>query len=201
MRIGGRVRIKPYIQYKFVNSVFTGLSTGAVFVIYGILEPSVFSVGGLLLSIGTFWIAKYYSSLMRLRAYYWTTVATEVIILFSVILILALPKSSFLALAYYAVLNLVFVFGTYLMRFESTLFRRNRVLSAIDSAKQVGNLLGLALSWMFYESLKMLSPSAGAEKSWEQIYKLHWVLIVVQLLTFFLCLRSFEKIEFRKKII
>lgn len=193
MNLNNRIRIKPYIQYKFVNSIFTGLSAGAVFVIYGILEPSIFSVGGILLAIGTFWIAKYYSSLMKLRAYYWTTLATEVIILLAALLVLILPKSEFLALVYYSMLNLVFIFGTYLMRFESTYFRNSRVLTAIDSAKQIGQLVGLALSWLFYESLKLLTSPVGVEGSWEQVYKLHWIIVVVQLLTFFLCLRSFKK--------
>lgn len=193
MNSNNRIRIKPYIQYKFVNSVFTGLSAGAVFVIYGILEPSIFSVGGILLAVGTFWIAKYYSSLMKLQAYYWTTLGTEIIILLAALLVLILPKSEFLALAYYSLLNLVFIFGTYLMRFESTYFRNNRVLTAIDSAKQIGQLVGLALSWLFYESLKLLTSSGGTEASWDQVYKLHWIIVAVQLLTFIFCLRSFKK--------
>jgi hypothetical protein len=197
MNPNNRIRIKPYIQYKFVNSVFTGLSAGAVFVIYGILEPSIFSVGGIVLAIGTFSIAKYYSSLMQLRAYYWTTLATEVIILVAALLILILPKSEFLALVYYSMLNLVFVFGTYLMRFESTYFKNSRVLTAIDSAKQIGQLVGLALSWLFYESLKLLKSPVGIEGSWDQIHKLHWIIVAVQLLTFILCLRSFKKIVHR----
>jgi len=187
-----RVSLKPYIQYKFINSVFTGLSTGAVFVIYGILQPSVFSIGGLILSFGILLVSKYYSSLMKLRAYYWTTIATEVIVLFAVFLILLIPKSEFLALAYYSLLNLIFVFGTYLMRFESTLFKKNKALTAIDSAKQIGNLLGLALSWLFYESLRLLGPHVEADRSWDQIYKLHWILVAVQLLTLLLCLKSFK---------
>ncbi len=188
------VRLRPYIQYKFVNSTFTGLSTGAVFIVYGLLQPSVFSIGGLILSLGILLVSKYYSSLMRIKAYYWTTITTEVIILFAILLVLLIPKGEFLALAYYSLLNLIFVFGTYLMRFESTLFKKNKALSAIDSAKQIGNLLGLALSWMFYESLRLLAPDhSTTPDNWSQVYKLHWVLLIVQLLTLLLGLRSFSK--------
>lgn len=187
------VTLKPYIQYKFINSVFGGLSTGAVFVIYGILKPSVFSIGGLILSLGILLVAKYYNFLMRMRAYFWTTVLTEIIVLIAMLLVLLIPRGEFLALAYYSLFNLIFIFGTYLMRYESNLFKNSKALMAIDSAKQTGNLLGLALSWMFYESLRIFNPASAENQSWDQVYKLHWILVGVQLLTLLACLRSFKK--------
>ena len=45
---GGAPAIRPaaFIRYKFLNSLFLGLSVGAVFVLYTPLSPAVFSAGG-----------------------------------------------------------------------------------------------------------------------------------------------------------
>ena len=38
-----------FIRYKFFNSLFLGLSVGAIFTLYAPLEPSIYSLGGVFL--------------------------------------------------------------------------------------------------------------------------------------------------------
>ena len=47
------IRPAAFIRYKFLNSLFLGLSVGAVFVLYTPLSPAVFSAGGIGLALGT----------------------------------------------------------------------------------------------------------------------------------------------------
>jgi len=45
------IKMVEFVKYKFTNSMFTGLSIGAIFTIYKPLSPIVFSIGGIVLAI------------------------------------------------------------------------------------------------------------------------------------------------------
>ena len=64
--MGAHPAIRPaaFIRYKFLNSLFLGLSVGAVFVLYTPLSPAVFSAGGIGLASGTLIVATQYRRIL-----------------------------------------------------------------------------------------------------------------------------------------
>ena len=48
-----KIRFNWFLAYKFFNSLFLGLSIGAVFTLYEPLSPAIFSAGGIGLALAT----------------------------------------------------------------------------------------------------------------------------------------------------
>ena len=71
----------PYLRYKFLNSLFTGIAGGSVFTIYGSLSPSTFSVGGIALAFGLMGMAYWYHHLMSLKRFFILSFAAEAVML------------------------------------------------------------------------------------------------------------------------
>ena len=53
---------KNFIVYKFFNSLFLGTSIGSIFIIYSPLEPAIYSVGGIVLAFGVMAVAYFYEN-------------------------------------------------------------------------------------------------------------------------------------------
>ena len=62
-----KINNKAFIIYKLFNSLFLGVSIGAVFTIYEPLEPTIYSVGGIALAIGMLIIAKFYHKILNIN--------------------------------------------------------------------------------------------------------------------------------------
>ncbi|NPA28884.1 MAG: hypothetical protein GXO33_01725 [Epsilonproteobacteria bacterium] len=185
-----RIRPRYFIVYKGVNSLFTGLTVGAVFTIYAPLDPSVFSVGGIVLALGMLWVARLYEKILNLKAFFRISLFVEWVMLMMVAWYLLRPEGKTTALAVYAGYQLTFLFGSYLVRAETLFLRRKALLSRLDSAKQIGYLAGMVLSWLFYRALVW---GWGIKDHGAQVYALHFLLFGVELLIIFLLLRAFEK--------
>ena len=56
---------KWFIRYKFANSLFLGISVGAIFTIYTPIEPSVYSIGGVLMAIAMLLVARIYKYILN----------------------------------------------------------------------------------------------------------------------------------------
>lgn len=69
-----KLNLRAYICYKFLNSLFFGVSVGSIFVLYTPLKPSIYSLGGIVLVLGMLFVVKYYDVLMNLRAFFYATV-------------------------------------------------------------------------------------------------------------------------------
>ena len=54
-----------FVTYKFLNSLFMGLSIGSVFTLYAPLSPATFSAGGIGLALATLIIATQYHRLFN----------------------------------------------------------------------------------------------------------------------------------------
>ncbi len=63
-------RFRPYVWYKLLNSLFFGLSTGSVFILYAPLKPSIYSLGGIVLALGLLVVAKWYERMMNRRVFF-----------------------------------------------------------------------------------------------------------------------------------
>jgi hypothetical protein len=192
----GSSSLDPAIQpawftaYKFFNSLFTGLSVGAVFTIYTPLDPEIFSAGGIGLALGMLLIATQYPRLLNSRWFLGISLAVELIMLVAVLLILGLQINPTTALAVYLGYQFTFVFGSYLVRCETLLLAEDRWLTRVDIAKQSGYLLGMAIAWGFYQALE--SNWAISDNS-EQVVTLHYLLLGVEVVVVALLWRAFER--------
>ena len=178
-----------YIRYKGVNSFFMGLTVGAIFTIYAVLDPSIFSLGGVLLAIGMLVVAKYYEKILNLRTFFKISLFVELVMLVLVLWYLVLPYGITTALFIYAGYQLTFMFGSYLVRAETLFLNRKQILSWLDMAKQAGYLAGMLVSWLFYKALIWIW---GIEEHTRQVYHLHWLLLVTELVIIWLLLKSFQ---------
>ncbi|WP_029519925.1 hypothetical protein [Persephonella sp. IF05-L8] len=184
-----RLYPRRYFWYKFVNSLFTGLSIGSIFTIYAPLKPSIYSVGGVLLALGMLIVAKFYEKLMNLKIFFLISILVEIVILFMVGYFLIKPYTYTTALLVYAGYQLTFVFGSYLVRTETIFLKKKKFLSLVDIYKQAGYLSGLVISFIFYRSLEYF---LGITTNQDKVYYLHFILLFVEILIIILLIRSFR---------
>ncbi|GHS87684.1 hypothetical protein FACS189487_04300 [Campylobacterota bacterium] len=178
-----RINIRWFILYKTINSLFGGLSLGAIIGIYSSLRPQIFSAGGFLLAIGSIIVALFYSRIMNIKAFFIVTLIAESVILFAAFLVVFDPSSWQIACAIYICYQITFLFGGYLIRAETLFLNNVAVLSRVDAFKQIGYIIGLAASYIFYE-LTDLSKIG-------EIWLLHIYLVSLQTLTIVCVLRAF----------
>lgn len=184
------IDVREFIYYKFFNSLFTGLSIGSIFTIYTPLEPSLFSIGGIFLALAMLFIAKLYTKIMNRHYFYLISLGVELVMLAMVLYFLLFSYSYTTALLVYLGYQLTFSFGSYLVRAETILFKRSKILTFLDVAKQTGYLSGMVLSFLFYKSLEYLF---GLTDNSLQVYELHFLLLMVETLTIVYLLRAFKK--------
>lgn len=181
---------KNFLIYKLLNSSFTGVSIGILFKIYEPLDPEIYSIGGMGLAVAMIFIAKFYERLLNIQSFYRISLFVEVVMLLTVILFLVLGYSLTSALLIYCGYQLTFIFGGYLVRAETLVTHRKELLSKIDMLKQVGYLVGLGASFVFY---KVLDMGLGITVPNDQIIILHYFLILLQSIILFLVISSFKK--------
>jgi len=178
---------RPYIRYKFLNALFSGIVGGSVFTIYASLAPITFSIGGLILAFGMMGIAYVYHHLMKLKYFYLFTLITELIMLGMVSYFLLFSDHHLTALIVYASYQLSFILGGYLARAETHFAKKARMMGWFDIAKQQGYIGGLAFSYLFYKILEHYQIIDNTL----QVYYLHWVLILIQTIVLLALWRSF----------
>ena len=184
-----QIILKEFIRYKFFNSLFVGLSVGSIFTIYAPLEPSLYSLGGIALALAMLGIAKIYTKIMNIHYFYRISIAVELVMLISVLYFLFFSYSYTTALFIYAGYQLTFSFGSYLVRAETILIPKSEALSRLDVAKQLGYLTGMSTSYLFY---KMLTYFLNIADNQSQVYELHYLLLITELITIVFLLRSFS---------
>lgn len=177
----------PYLRYKFLNSLFTGIAGGSVFTIYGSLSPSTFSVGGIALAFGLMGMAYWYHHLMSLKRFFILSFAAEAVMLAMIVFFLFFSNNPITGVAVYAAYQLSFVFGGYLVRAETHFARKARIMGWIDIAKQQGYLGGLLVSYGFYKVLEANNIVCPAD----QVYWLHTALFPLELIIIVFLVRSF----------
>lgn len=183
-----KILFHPYLRYKFLNSLFTGVVGGSVFTIYGSLTPITFSIGGILLALGLMGMAYAYHRLMRLEYFFRFSLSAELIMFAMLICFLLFSKYQETALIVYSAYQLSFMMGGYLVRAETHFARRSRIMGWIDVAKQQGYLAGLLLSYGFYKCLEFY----GLTQAITQVYWLHLVLLPLEMVIIILLMRAFK---------
>lgn len=184
-----RLNLRAYIWYKFLNSLFFGFSVGSIFVLYTPLQPSVYSLGGVILAVGLLVVAKLYDRMMHLKAFFYITLFVELIVLAFVLFFLLVNFNYMSALVVYIGYQLTFLFGNYLVRMETLALHKTVLLSFVDVAKQKGYLFGMVLSFTFYKVLESLH----VEDKQMQVYDLHVGLLILQIVIIVLVLKAFKR--------
>ena len=179
-----------FIRYKFFNSLFLGLSVGAIFTLYAPLEPSVYSLGGVILAMGMLFVARLYHYILNAKWFFYISLGVETLLLLAMLYFLVFPYTYQTALIIYIGYQITFVFGSYLIRVETLLLEKDTLLTKLDTAKQLGYLLGMGVSYFFYKLLSFYSISENQT----QVYYLHFVLIVIEVLVIGLIFKSFKRI-------
>lgn len=180
--------LRPYLWFKLLNSLFFGLSTGSVFILYSPLKPSVYSLGGIILALGLLVVAKFYTPMMNRRVFYAITLMVEAVILAMICYFLFFSYSYMSALLIYASYQFTFIFGGYLVRAETVALGRAKAMSFVDVAKQKGYLAGMVLAYGFYKFLEW----QGISDKQEQVYILHFGLLGLQLIIILLIFKAFK---------
>jgi hypothetical protein len=179
---------KYFFVYKALNSLFLGLSIGSIFTIYAPLKPEVYSIGGVLLAFGTLIIANLYAKILNIEWFFKISFFIEIILLGMIVVFLILPYDYMLALFVYSIYQVIFTFGSYLVRSETLFLNEIELLSKLDSFKQIGYIAGMGASYLFYRSIDF-------KNNFEQVYELHYILLFVQILIIYFVYKSFKKMR------
>lgn len=185
--------LNPYwfIRYKFFNSLFLGVSVGAIFTLYGPLEPSIYSLGGILLALGMLLVARVYHHILNTIWFFRISLLVEIVLVAAILFFLIYRYSYQTALIMYIGYQITFVFGSYLMRAETLLLQSDALLTKVDTVKQLGYLAGMGISYLFYTFLQ----AQGITQSQEQVYILHYLLLSIEVIVIWLILKSFTRSE------
>jgi hypothetical protein len=184
-----KLSFRPYLRYKFLNSLFTGAVGGSVFTVYSSLSPITFSIGGIILALGLMGMAYLYHRLMTLNHFFRFSLGAEIIMLVMLGYFLLFSSHILTALIVYGAYQLSFMAGGYLVRAETHFARHSRIMGWIDIAKQQGYLVGLLLSYGFYKALEFY----GITQAITQVYWLHLFLLPIEMVIISLLMRAFKQ--------
>ena len=179
-----------FIRYKFVNSLFLGLSVGVIFTLYAPLEPSIYSLGGVILAMGMLLVARLYHHILNAVWFFRISVLVELVLLAAMLYFLYASYTYQTALLLYIGYQVTFVFGSYLIRAETLLLHTDTLLTQLDTAKQLGYLSGMGISYLVYK----LFTHYGIDNAQEQVYDLHFLLIGIEMLVIVLIWKSFKRV-------
>ncbi len=178
-----------FIRYKFFNSLFLGLSVGAIFTLYSPLEPSIYSFGGILLALGMLIVARFYQHILNTLWFFRISLLVEVVLLFAILYFIFEQYNYQTALIMYIGYQITFIFGSYLVRAETLLIKTDTLLTKVDTVKQIGYLMGMGISYLFYKVLIL----KGIHENKDQVYMLHYLLLSVEIIVIWLISKSFRR--------
>ena len=187
-----RINNRNFIKYKFFNSLFLGTSIGSIFTIYTPLEPSVYSIGGIILAVGMIIVATLYSKILNINYFYKISLFVELVILSVIVAFLLFSFNYQIALLVYIGYQITFMFGSYLMRGETLILKKDRILTLVDMAKQFGYLVGLLFSYLFYKAIEYQFQIIDNQS---QVFYIHYLLLLIESLVIIFLIRSFEKFK------
>ena len=187
-----RINNRNFIRYKFFNSLFLGTSIGSVFTIYSPLEPAVYSIGGIALAVSMLFIATLYARILNINSFYKISLFVELVILCVIIAFLLFSFNYQIALIVYIGYQITFMFGSYLIRGETLLLKKDRLLTLVDVSKQLGYLVGLSASFLFY---KLIEYQFQIIDNQTQVFYIHYFLLLIEILVILFLIKSFEKFK------
>ena len=113
----------------------------------------------------------------------------EIIMLITLLIFMVLQYTFTSALLVYMGYQFTFIFGGYLVRAETLVAKDKELLGRIDINKQLGYLLGLGLSFLFYKALEYGFELTDAKI---RINILHYFLVALQTIIILVLANSFS---------
>ncbi|WP_181566332.1 hypothetical protein [Helicobacter monodelphidis] len=101
----------------------------------------------------------------------------------------------YIAILIYSFYQIIFIFGNYLLRAETMIFHHKQAIMALDISKQQGSFIGLILAFILYafiEWQQSFRTPTNYDKQ-EQIFYIHLVLLINQILVIHSLIRSFQR--------
>lgn len=169
--------------------MFFGISLGSIFVLYAPLEPSIYSLGGILLASSMLLVAKLYHKILTTTYLFKILLAVEMVTLFMISYFLLFSYSYTTALVVYVSYQIIFVFGSYIPRAETLFLKKMRLLSLLDVTKQKGYIFGMFLSYGFYKIMEIFFNISSKET---QVYNMHFLLLLTQFVIIYFLLKAFK---------
>ena len=198
-----KINHRNFIIYKFINSLFTGVSVGVVFTIYSDnIEPSIYSLGGIFLAGLMMLVSLSYYKILNNYYFYRISLFVEIVLLFLIIYFLIFSYSPVTALVTYCGYQLSFIFGSYLVRAETLALKKDKILTWVDMSKNAGYLTGLSISFLFYKlieldfNIQLLGYNFIGPKIIDnnlQVFNIHYLLLIIELIIIFFLVKSFQK--------
>ena len=137
-------------------------------------------------------VATLYSKILNINYFYKISLFVELVILSVIIAFLLFSFNYQIALLVYIGYQVTFMFGSYLMRGETLILKKDRILTLVDMAKQFGYLVGLLLSFLFYKGIEYQFQIIDNQT---QVFYIHYLLLFIELLVVIFLIRSFEKFK------
>ena len=198
-----QINHRNFIVYKFLNSLFTGVSVGSIFIIYSDnIDPSIYSLGGIVLAALMMLVSLMYSKILNNYYFFRISLFVEVVLLIMVIYFLIFSYSPLTSLLIYCGYQLSFVFGSYLIRAETLALKKDKILTWVDLSKNAGYLVGLAFSFFFYKIIEldfnliiMNYEVCGLNITDNnlQVYNIHYLLVILEIGIIYSLIKSFRK--------
>tara|TARA_B110000196_G_C21068028_1_gene625961 strand:- start:852 stop:1112 length:261 start_codon:yes stop_codon:yes gene_type:complete len=82
------------------------------------------------------------------------------------------------------------MFGSYLVRGETLLLKKDRILTLVDVAKQFGYLSGLGVSYLFYN---IIEYQFNIIDNQTQVFYIHYFLLIIELFVVAFLIKSFDQ--------
>ena len=184
------IRPVGFIVYKFLNSIFLGLSVGAVFVLYTPLSPSIFSAGGIGLALGTVLVATQYRRILVPKWFYRLSLLVEFTTLTGVVAVLVFPLDlRWRSLSTSAIKSPSHWEATSCVARRCSWYRSISCVSSTWQNKRVTSL-GWQRRGPAYTGL---AAFAGYEDRAAQVIALHWPLLVIETAVIAALLLAFDR--------
>ena len=184
------INVNNFIFYKFINTMFTGIAIGSYVVQYEPIKIDDFPIMGIIFAVLTIPISLLYQRILTIDYFFRFLLLVELIMLIWITLFLISPYSYQIALLIYIARNITFLFGDFLGRAETLFLKKKRILSSIDVIKQIGSICGMILSVLIYKYLEDVYLISDNQT---EVYYIHFILIVLQILIVISVFKSFKK--------
>tara|TARA_Y100000746_G_scaffold200424_1_gene184800 strand:- start:12 stop:593 length:582 start_codon:yes stop_codon:yes gene_type:complete len=186
------INYRKYLKYKFFNSLFTGVGTGSYVTQYnpiGIMEIAIISI---IFTCFSILIALYYQKLMYKRYFFIVALFVEIVMALWICCYLFFGISHEIALLIYMCRSITFVFGDFLSRCETYLFKKPKIFTLIDYNRQMGLIIGMIFAVVFYN---ILNNQYAIFDNNTLVYYIHFVLILIQVIIIMNLIDSFKKVR------
>ena len=187
-----KIHYRNYLKYKFFNSLFLGAGIGSYITQYQPIKITEIAILGIIFALLSIVIAKLYHKIIYKRYFFQISLFVELVMVFWMLFFLILEFSYKIALLIYIARSITFLFGDYLQRSETHLFRKKKLFSFIDVNRQMGSIIGMLLAVIYYFTLEHYF---GIIENQELVYYIHFILLVIELLIIYFLIKSFNKVK------